>query len=627
MKARLRDAALALLVLAFMLQASGAFARPGGGGSYSGGGGGGGGGGGSFGGGGTFGGGGSFSGGGGGVSTSVGGGGFGFAIFIIIGLVILVQFINAQRRAALDSSARQGVVDTQAAQTVARSVSLEPLRAHDPAISEASVVNHVRQMADILRTAWCAGDMRPARAFVSDGVFSRFQVQLGLMREENRRNVMGDARVLYATIEGVETAPPLDVVHVRVTAEARDTEVPVSASDDDIRRALARAPVEPYTEIWSIVRRAGAQTKPADFAVGQACPSCGAPLDRGEIIKCRYCGALACSGEHDWVLAEITQLVEWRPRLRRDDAIEVLHARDPGVAREVLEDRGSYLFWKWVQAGRSNNPGPLRKCALPALLADPGFVGGFGGWRNVVDVAVGGADLLGCEVGGTDGFDRAFVEVFWSARVGGGSTPTPSKVVMRLARRTGVVSRLSMTALVCQACGAPVVESDSTRCEHCGAELAAGDQSWVLDYVMRPDQVVIRPPGAGAAAAPEVPVPDIADPRERRVLFARMAQMMASDGVIDRRERKLLDMCARRWDIPPDQAQAMLENPPQGDYGGSLGATSPEWFLRGLVLAALADGQIDARERALLERACQALGVGTDVLERLIATGGRGLAA
>src|ERR1035438_10079943 len=303
--------------------------------------------------------------------------------------------------------------------------------------------------------------MRPARPFVSYGVLSRFQVQLALMREENRRNVMSDASVLFATIEGVESAAPLDVVHVRVTAEARDTEVPVNASDDEIRRALGRAPVEPYTEIWSLVRRTGAQSKPADFPVGRACPSCGAPLDAGETIKCRYCGTLACSGEHDWVLAEITQLVE---------------------------DRASYVFWKWVQAGRANAVTPLRKCALPSLLANDAAAAHLTSWRGAVDVAVGGADLLGCELDGQDGFDRAFVEIFWSARLGGATVPTPSKVVIRLARRSGVASRLSMTALVCQACGAPLVESDSTRCEHCGVELSAGDQAWVLDSVLPPDQ-------------------------------------------------------------------------------------------------------------------------------------------
>jgi tellurite resistance protein/DNA-directed RNA polymerase subunit RPC12/RpoP len=469
--------------------------------------------------------------------------------------------------------------------------------------------------------------MRPARPFVSDGVLSRFQVQLALMREENRRNVMSDASVLYATIEGVETAAPLDVVHVRVTAEARDAEVPVNAPDDQIRAVLARTPVEPYTEIWSLVRKTGAQTKPADFAVGRACPSCGAPLDQGETVKCRYCGALACSGEHDWVLAEITQLVEWRPRIRRADAIDALHARDPGVAREVLEDRASYVFWRWVQAGRAGAVAPLRKCALPSLLANGGAAAHLASWRGAVDVAVGGADLLGCELDGQDGFDRAYVEIFWSAHLGGASVSTPSKIVIRLARRTGVASRLSMTALVCQACGAPLAEtetSDASQCAHCGAELTAGDQAWVLDAVLRPDQVQLsaraRPAAASAeAGAVEALVPDIADPRERRVLFARMAQLMASDGVIERRERRLLEMCARRWDIPPDQALATIRSPPQGDYSGSLGVASPEWFLRGLVVAALADGQIDARERSLLERACEALGLPKGALDGLIA--------
>jgi hypothetical protein len=467
-----------------MLRANSAIARPGGGGSYSGGGGGGGlgGGGGGFGGGG-FGGGG--FGGGSGLhgSSNVGGGGAGIVLFLLVGLVIFVVIARQQRRLAAARGAIEGGSPLGPSR---RAASLDLLRARDPALTEASIADHVRQMADILRQAWCAGDMRPTRPFVSDGVLSRFQVQLALMRQENRRNVMGDAGVLSATIEAVESAEPLDVVHVRVTAQARDTEVPVTASDDDIRRALAHAPIEPYTEIWSLVRRTGVQSKPAGFAVGRACPSCGAPLDAGEMIKCRYCGTLACSGEHDWVLAEITQLVEWRPSMPRDIGIDALRQRDPGVAREVLEDRGSYVFWKWVQAGRSGEVSPLRKCASPPLLAGPNLA--LEATRGATDVAVGGAELVGCELGGQDGFDRIYVEILWSARFGR-AAPRPSRVVMRLARRTGAVSRLSMTALVCQACSAPLVDSDSTRCDHCGVELSAGDQAWVLDAVLSPGPV------------------------------------------------------------------------------------------------------------------------------------------
>lgn len=444
--------------------------RPGGGGSYHGGGGGGGGG---FGGGGGI----------GGVGTLVGGGGNlspTSVVMLLVFFAVVWGFVWLQKRRQRFGP-RTDQYDPMAG--ARPSAPLDVLRARDPALTEQSIVEHVRPMADMLRQAWCAGDMRPARPFVSDGVYSRFQVQLALMRQENRRNVMGDARVLHASVEAVRDANPLDVVHVRLTAEARDTEVPSTARDEEIRAALARTRVEPYTEIWSLVRRAGAQTKPQGFAVGRACPGCGAPLDQGEVIKCRYCGALVCSGEHDWVLAEITQLEEWRPRGGPPQGVDALRARDPGVAAEVLEDRASYLFWKWVEAARAGSAVPLRKAASPAFIAS----GGRSDWaRGASDVAVGGADVVRCTVAAPDGYDHVEVLLRWSARFGGSREYTPSQCVIRMARRSGVQSRPSMTALVCQACGAPVSDGDSTRCQACGAELAAGDQAWVLEAVLTP---------------------------------------------------------------------------------------------------------------------------------------------
>jgi uncharacterized tellurite resistance protein B-like protein/predicted lipid-binding transport protein (Tim44 family) len=617
MRPRLGGIAFALAT-ACVGAAANALARPGGGGSYHGGtsGGGGGIGGGGFGGGG-FGGGGYH-----GVGSSTGSAGANLVVLVILLAAVLFIFIARQRRSAIDSGARDALLSAQAGETAAvrLSVSLDALRARDPALTEQSIVDHVLQMADALRGAWCGGDMRPARAFVSDGVFSRFQVQLELMRQENRRNVMGDARVLNVAIEAVENADPFDVVHVRLTAEARDAEVPVIATDQQIRAALTHTPVEPYTEMWSLVRYAGTQSKPAGFQVGRACPSCGAPLDGGESVKCRYCRALVCSGEHDWVLAEITQPVEWHPTSRRASGLDDLHARDPGAAREVLEDRASYLFWKWAQAGRAGAFAPLRKCATPSLLASGAHIE----WtRGASDVAVGGADLLACEAN-DDGFDRAHVKVFWSARFGGSRAYTPIKTVLRMARRSGVASKLSMTALVCPACGAPLSESDTTKCDHCGADLAAGERSWVLDGVMQPEQMTFRrqdgaPAGAAGDGMFTPALPDVADPRERRVLFARMAQLMASDGSIDRRERKLLEMCATRWGIPGEQVQQILASPPRGDYGATLDAQAPERFLAWLVAAAVADGVVDARERALLERACDALKLPRSSIDRQMA--------
>src|SRR5258708_11148532 len=157
-----------------------------------------------------------------------------------------------------------------------------------------------------------------------------------------------------------------------------------------------------------------------------------------------------------------------------------------------------------------------------------------------------------------------------------------------------------MTSLVCAACGAPLVESDTTKCDHCGAELTAGDKAWVLDAVMRPEEAMMAlhtaraRVGAGAGAGVGVGagvgagvgvgdygalVPDIADPRERRILFARMAQLMASDGAIDRKERRLLHTRAMRWSIAEEEVDRVLSNPPPGGSGGAAGGAPPRGFL------------------------------------------------
>jgi rRNA maturation endonuclease Nob1 len=465
---------LVVCVTCLLAMSASAFARPGGGGSYHGGG--------------------STGGSTGGFhpvvsgpvipSNGTGGGSLGplgslIVLGIIGGVVVLVLVQRARQR----RGPRAEQYDASAAQRA--SASLGALQARDPMLSEQSIVDHVRPMADQLRNAWCGGNMLPARPFVSDGVYSRFQVQLALMRQENRRNVMSEAQVLFTTIEAVEDAAPLDVVHVRLTAQARDTEVPLTANDELIQAALAQVPVNPYTEIWTLVRCTGAQTKPGDAQVGTACPKCGAPLAGGEMLKCRYCGALVCSGEHDWVLAEITQLEEWRPTGQRPPGLDALRVRDPAVAAEVLEDRASYLFWKWIEAGRANGGAPLRKCSTPGLVA----AGARWEWnRGASDVSVGGSDVTQCAVGTADGLDHVDVLVKWSARFNASPQYTPCQTVMRMVRKSGVQSKLSMTALVCQACGAPVGDSDSTKCDHCGVELTAGDQAWVLGAVLQPGQ-------------------------------------------------------------------------------------------------------------------------------------------
>ena len=592
-----------------------AIARPGGGGSYHGGGGGGGG----------YHGGGGFSGGGGyhGGSYGGGGGGGGFSSVVIVLFVVLVivVYLVQQKQRGMSNDVRSAILDAQyrAASPAPAAATLDTLRARDPALTTESIFQRVQRMSDVLREAWCAGDMRPARPFVSDGIFGRYQAQLALMRGEGLRNVMRDATTLYNTLEACDSEPPLDAVHVRFTARARDAMVPVNATPAQIDAELKRTPALEYSEIWSLVRRQGATTKGDPMQVGRVCPSCGAPLvDQksaamsdagGEMMKCRYCSALVCSGEHDWVLAEITQVSEWRPASQHVQGLRALREADPGVAREALEDRASYVFWKWIEAGRKRSAAPLRKCATDELIM---MRAGLDAVANVRDVAVGGADLVLCDPANDDGLDFVYVKIFWSAIFGNARQATPVQSIVRLARKSGVTSPPSMTALACASCGAPLTESDTPTCDHCGALQTAGDHAWVLDAIEPAGAV--RPRSAApmtmTVTMPEWMVPNIADPRERAVLFTHMAALMATDGILGRRERRLLAMCAHRWSIPDDAARAAIEQATttRGSQAPSpIASTSPDWFLAGLVAAALADGKLDPEEQRMLDRACAAL--------------------
>ena len=83
---------------------------------------------------------------------------------------------------------------------------------------------------------------------------------------------------------------------------------------------------------------------------------------------------------------------------------------------------------------------------------------------------------------------------------------------------------------------------------------------------------------------------------------------------------------ATRWNIAEDLVIRALD----GKLGGVADAgpvASPEWFLAGLVGAALADGTIDPKEMETLERTTNALGLPPQVLQQQIADAKQRIAA
>jgi len=496
------------------------------------------------------------------------------------------------------------------------------LRAKDPQFDLVAFFDRTKKLFVDVQEAWFRRSLEPVRRFLSDSTYTRLSTQLQLMHVNGVRDAIADIQVLDLQIIGLEQTAFFDSVHVRVKASVRDDDAPRDATDEQARALAQKKAPEVFTEVWTFVRRPGVKTDPArDLAQG-FCPNCGAPFSGGASNTCEHCGAIVNSGNYDWVLSEITQGSEYVGANAAADGLARARQRDPELTTEILEDRASLVFWKWIEAQVANDAGRLAKVAVPEfaarLRAELDALSASGRQKLFLECAVGAVNTLSIAEAGEH--ELAHVEIRWSAKTGiapkGQKPPAlpsvPQRWVFTLTRKAGAhtPSKAGVSTSRCPNCSAPLSDNGSTSCEFCGTPLASGERDWVLLEVGSWEGFSARRP----APSPSAPRPHTArapDREERERLLYLMAAMAAADGVVDDSERKLLRMCSERWSVPWANVELALKaGPGLFDKLIAQGSAEAETFLRELVQMALVDGKIDRKERKLLEAAASHLGLG-----------------
>jgi len=571
--------------------------------------------------------------GGGGGDIGGGGGGDGAILYMLFWLVIRYPHVGIPvvivvgvgwfilKRRKGDSTTRSAVRRLERAaprrepNPLVSKIMVDRIKARDPDFDHGALIEAARKGAEALTRAWCAERLGDVQRFLTDGVMNRFQVLLDLNRRRGVINVMADASIVGVSIAHVESDDLFDTVHMRVVGEARDMDVPLARlADKDA--LLASRPRTRYVEYWSLLRRRGARTVPGRGPLEGMCPNCGAPLDVSDSVRCDHCEVVVNSGEHGWVLAEITQESEWR----QDSAgatvpgLDDLRSSDEGLSRQAIEDRASYLFWKWIQAMGTYDAAPLGRVASKdfgsRVAGEIGLWAEQGSRVRISMPAVGSVDLAACTA--SDDYERAFVRVRWSSAWYDGSQPTPSTEILVLARRTGSRSPSGLSYARCSECGGPLPSTDAAACAYCGHTLALDERVWFIETIGRPEAVAVP------SSVPTLTIPDLSNPRDRMALLTRMAAVVAADGTVDAREQKLVRTMARRWSIPFETVEPILggAQPPPGLSPTTDGEKSA--FLRGLVMAALVDGRVDARERRMIHEVASSLGLPQEAAEEMI---------
>jgi tellurite resistance protein len=495
---------------------------------------------------------------------------------------------------------------------------LTALKAKDPQLDPPALYARFRKAFTEIQDAWFRRDLSQVRPFLSDAMFQRLTTQLRLLQAQGVRNAISDVAILDLQLAGLEQSAWFDTLRVKVRAQMRDVDVPADQGDEQARAAAAKAPLEPFTEIWSFVRKPGAVTRiGADVYQGK-CPNCGAPFKGGAANTCEFCAAIVNSGNYDWTLSEIVQGVAFDPYVTQPEGLSDAQRADPALNVEMLQDRASLIFWKWIDAESRSEAQRLAKLATPGYLAslstELDALKQRGQHKVFLECAVGSVTLRALRVP-DQGAHEAHVEIRWSARMGVGPT-LPQRWVFSLCRGAGAKTNAAagMSTNRCPQCNAPLTDSLTATCDFCGFALGAGERDWVLAAAVPVERWHASEQRPSDAAPGRVAAPDedsVLDAEERERLLYMMAGIAAADGVVTDSERRMLQLFSKRWSVPWDKVEMAL------NAGPALferlipreGTPEAELFLKSLVEMALVDGKVDRAERRMLDAAAQKLGL------------------
>jgi hypothetical protein len=170
----------------------------------------------------------------------------------------------------------------------------------DPEVGKDKLVDRARLIYDALNAAWAKNDLKPARGFLSDGLFDYLGYWIDTYRVQGLRNELVDMRITRTSLIKVTRDRYFDAVTLRIWATGKDFVIDTSGSVVRGSRHRERA----YSEYWTFIRAAGRR---GPITTGPTCPNCGAALSVAMVGTCDHCGVHVTGGEFDWVLSKIEQ--------------------------------------------------------------------------------------------------------------------------------------------------------------------------------------------------------------------------------------------------------------------------------------------------------------------------------
>lgn len=182
----------------------------------------------------------------------------------------------------------------------------EEIRKLDPNFSEDKFIGWAREVFVKIQQAWSDRNWKIIRPFESQELFSQHNAQLEEYIKNNKINKIEKVNVNYCALRDFKVDGDKEVLTVELHAIMRDYVI-----DATTNKVLESDPNKDWhmNYIMTFNRKVGVKTEAGVSNKSTTnCPNCGAPTEITSAGQCEYCKSVITTGEHDWVLSDITSI-------------------------------------------------------------------------------------------------------------------------------------------------------------------------------------------------------------------------------------------------------------------------------------------------------------------------------
>jgi hypothetical protein len=185
---------------------------------------------------------------------------------------------------------------------------VDAITRYDEKFSADKFIGWTKEVFITIQQAWMAKDWSKIRPFEKEELFRQHEMQLQEYIDRGRTNIIERININQAYLFEYRRDHEYEYMKVYLNARMNDYII-----DDATKQVVQGDPNESYylRYILTFMRKTGVLTDPATSNKSTtACPHCGAPTQVTSAGKCEYCGFIITTGEHDWVLSDLSGINE-----------------------------------------------------------------------------------------------------------------------------------------------------------------------------------------------------------------------------------------------------------------------------------------------------------------------------